>query len=128
MTLEFTTAKRRTEPIPFTLDGEKFEFIPQKQAGIALALADGDQTELMRQMFDWLSDGLPEAQAQHIIDRLKDPADDLDIDQLGDIIGKLQDEIAGRPTTSRGGSSASRTSNGQSSTGGRRRKASTSSP
>lgn len=127
MSLEFTTAKRRRETIHFVLDGEEFDFTPQKQAGIALAVVDGDQTEMMRSMFDWLSDGLPEDQSQRIIDRLKDPEDDLDIDQLGDLISGLQDEIAGRPTTSRAGSSGSRTTNGRSSTGGRRRKASTSS-
>lgn len=127
MSLEFTTAKKRREPIKFSVDGEQYEYVPQKQAGMALALRDGNETEVMREMFDWLSDGLPEEQAQRLIDRLKDPADEMDIDDLGKLIGDLQDQIAGRPTTSRAGSSDSRTTNGQSSTAGRRRKASTSS-
>lgn len=132
MSLEFTTAKRRREPITFTLDDEEYEFIPGKQASIALAAIEPGSKEdqqlgVFRETFDWLGNGLNDDQRQHLIDRLTDPEDDLDIDQLGDIISKLQDQVAGRPTMSPAGSSASPTRNGRSSTGGRQRKASTSS-
>lgn len=121
MTLEFTTAKKRRDPLDFTLDGETYHFTPTKTAGVVLALADGDNTEVMKQTFDWLSHGLPDDEAQRLIDRLNDPDDDLDVDDLGTIISGLQEEIAGRPTTPPAGSSASSTANGRSSKGGRPR-------
>lgn len=127
MSLEFTTAKKRKEPIHFVLDGEAYEYTPQKSADTFLSAVDGDEMGIVRNNFDWLSNGLSDEQAQRLIDRLKDPEDDFDVDDLGNLVTGLQEQIAGRPTTSRAGSSGSQTKNGQSSTAGRRRKASTSS-
>lgn len=113
MSLEFTTAKKRTEPIHFKLDGEEFDFTPHKSAGIVLALADGDYEQVMRRTLDWLGDGLPEDQAKRILDRIRDDDDDFDIDDLQKIIGRLQEQISGRPTTSPNGSSRRRTPTGR---------------
>lgn len=124
--LEFEVAKRRREPINFHLNDEpdfEYTYIPQKIAGIALAVADNDEQRTMKHTFDWLSDGLPDEQAQHLVDRLEDPEDDLDVEQLGAIIEKLQEQITGRPTTPEGGSRAQRRKAGRSSTAGARAKA-----
>lgn len=99
MSLEFKTAKKSRQPIEFTLDGDKYKFTPHKNAGVMLALAEGDYAEVMKQTFDWLSDGLPEAQNKRLIDRLKDPEDEFDENDLQEIIANLQKEVAGRPTT-----------------------------
>lgn len=105
MGLEFTSAKKRKEVIEFTLDGELYHFTPHKTASVVLALLGGDQTAQVKETFDWLSDGLPDEESQRIIDKLKDPDDEFDITDLTDVIRGLQEEIAGRPTTSSAASS-----------------------
>lgn len=99
--LDFQTAKRRKEPIPFTLDGETYEFTPQKNSILVMPSLgeDPDGSEELRGIFDWLGSGLPEDQEQRIIDRLKDPEDDLDLDMLNRVVTALLEEISGRPTT-----------------------------
>jgi len=49
--------------------------------------------------FNWLGEGLTEEENVRVRDRLKDPEDDLDIDQLSDVILKLSERVAARPTT-----------------------------
>lgn len=100
--LDFQTAKRRKEPIPFTLDGEEYEFTPQKNSILVFpSLTDGekDGTEELRGIFDWIGAGLPDDQEQRLIARLRDPEDDLDIDMLHNVAVSLLEEISGRPTT-----------------------------
>ena len=101
MGLEFTTAKRRVQPITFTLDGREFSFTPPKSAVMVLPVLDksANDADMVRATFDWLGAGLPEEDVQYLMDRLKDPEDDLDIDQIGEVIEALGEEIAGRPTT-----------------------------
>lgn len=56
---EFTSSKRRDEPIDFTLDGKLYGFRPPKRAGIALALYyGGDQVAYLQSRFEWLEKGL----------------------------------------------------------------------
>jgi hypothetical protein len=104
VSLEFTTSKRRNDPIEFTLDGEQYLFTPPKSAGMLLAMAGADNSEIaansamIRALFDWLGDGLPEEQSQRLMARLQDKEDDLDTDTLIQIIQGLQKEVAGRPT------------------------------
>jgi hypothetical protein len=49
--------------------------------------------------FKWLLSGLSEAQQKLMRSRLEDPDDDLDMDDVGLFIIKLQEQVAGRPTT-----------------------------
>lgn len=100
MALEFKTAKKRKDVIEITIDGDLYHFTPQKSAGAMLALAEGDYAQMMKKTFDWLGDGLPEPEAERLINRLKDKDDDFDIADLQEVIRILQDEISGRPTTS----------------------------
>lgn len=99
----FTTARRRVKPITFTLDGEDYQFTPPKKAGpvIDLALSGEDPDEMMatRVAFDWLSRGLPEEQNARIIERLRDPEDDFDVDNLEELLSWLRKRIEGRPTS-----------------------------
>lgn len=100
--LSFTTAKRAREAIPFTLDGEEYQFTPPKDSIMVMPLLDGGDAETgaMRGLFDWLGAGLPQEQTDRIITRLKDPEDDLDIDTLTEVIKGLQEAVSGgRPTT-----------------------------
>lgn len=125
MSLEFTSAKKRWDKLTFTLDGEQYDFTPSKSGGLAAAMMTGDQEEVVNETFDWLSRGLPDEQTQRIIDKLRDPDDDFDMPDLGELIRGLQEEVSGRPTGSANGSSASRTTTGPGSTAGQPRKTST---
>lgn len=99
--MEFTTAKRRTKPITFTIDGEEYNFHPPKQAVLILEVLDSDATEVhqAKALFDWLGEGLGEQQADALIGRLRDPADDLDWPDLLAVAQWLQEQVTGRPTT-----------------------------
>ena len=101
MSLEFKTAKRRIDPINFTLDGRAMTFIPPKSAVMVLPVIDNaaDETAILRATFDWLGEGLGEDDIAFLLNRLRDKEDDLDIDGLGEIVQGLGEEIAGRPTT-----------------------------
>lgn len=99
--LAFKTAKRRKDPIPFDLDGEEYTFTPPKNAMMVLPMIEensGD-AEALRGMFDWLGAGLSQEEADRILERLKDPQDDLDFDTVAEVIEGLMEEIGGRPTT-----------------------------
>jgi hypothetical protein len=102
MSLEFTTAKRRKEPITFTLDDVEYVFTPPKTANVILDYVETGND--IGALLDWLEDGLSEEQAQLIIQRLKDPDDDLDMDTLGDITAALLEKVVGRPTRRSSGS------------------------
>lgn len=100
MGLEFTTAKRRSEPIKFSLDGREFTFTPTKLAGPLLdALSSGDNGS----MLDWFAQGLSDEDEAFIVGRMRDPGDDLDVDDIGKIVESLVEQVVGRPTKSRPG-------------------------
>jgi len=101
--LTFTTAAKRAEPILFILDGEEYKFVPQKLAPVALAQLESDTQSQMKSMLDWLGNGLGEEQSGRILNRLKDPNDDLDLVQLTKIISGLVEVQAGRPSGSQRG-------------------------
>jgi hypothetical protein len=96
VTQAFTTATKRRKPISFTVDGTEFEFTAPKQAGMILDyLESGDE---IGALFDWVNEGLGEDQAKVLEDRLKDPDDDFDIDELTKIAEWLVEQATGRPT------------------------------
>lgn len=110
--LDFQVAIKRHEPIPFRLsvvdeDGEptgeveEYEFTPQKNSLMVMPMLDGDggENETIKAVFDWLGAGLPEEQSDRLKDRLRDPADPLDLDTLGNVIESLVEATGGRPTT-----------------------------
>lgn len=104
---DFKVARRRGEPIPFTLEGDDtiYQFTPPKQASMLFGVMDaeeagegGDMIQV-KVTFDWLGEGLSEEHNDKLISRLRDPKDDLDMDALGDVITWLMEEGTGRPTT-----------------------------
>lgn len=114
---------KRGEEIHFEIHGEHFVFQPPKQAALMLAMVEGasDKGPMasfmpIGSMFAWLSYGLSKehegtrkksgheeyvegCQSCRLHDRLLDPEDDLDIDQVTEIINWLLGEVSGRPTT-----------------------------
>lgn len=109
--MAFTTGTRKKDPIKFTVDGTAFEFVPPKQAEIFLETVNGGTIiSLTKETFDWLQEGLDAhlvrdeedtspLPSQYFIDRLKDKTDDFDVPNLEAILGWLQKQVAGRPTT-----------------------------
>lgn len=105
--LEFDIAKRRTDPITFTLGSDKhlYSFNPPKSAVMMMPILEPNpdkaqgNLDLTRATFDWLGDGLSEEDNERIKARLKDPKDDLDVDTLGKVVEGLSEKVAGRPTT-----------------------------
>jgi hypothetical protein len=103
--LEFDVAVRRAEPITFKLGGDdhEYKFTPPKSAVMlmpVLAATDGNMgVNMTKSTFDWLGQGLSESDNEHMIARLRDPEDDLDIDTLSTVVEKLSEKVAARPTT-----------------------------
>lgn len=100
--LSFDVAKRDRRPVTFTLQGDahEYSFTPPKNVVAAFAFLDGgSELEVARGTFEWLDAGLSDDDQDRIEKRLKDPEDDLDIDNLSEVVEKLQEYISGRPTT-----------------------------
>jgi hypothetical protein len=127
--LEFDVAVRRSEPITFTLGGSNvllkpevpakaddpgkpekrgkddhvYNFDPPKSAVMLMpVLEQGDGNggvAMTKSTFDWLGQGLSQEDNDRILNRLKDPKDDLDIDTLSTVIEALSSRVAARPTT-----------------------------
>lgn len=103
---QFTTAKRRSKPIEFELDGEAYHFTAPKTAGMVLDVlshgaGDPNSPAAAKATLDWMSQGLPEEENARLIERLRDPKDDFDFADLGPIIEFLVEEATGNPTRPR---------------------------
>lgn len=72
--------------ITFTVDGDEYTFAP---TGPLRWAAHRDRTANGTEALAWLADGLPPDQWARLAARLTDPADPLDVDLVGKIIGDL---------------------------------------
>lgn len=137
--MEFDVAKRREEPITFTLGGnmllEKaysktvavpdsddtteeevpevrgkddrvYKFNPPKSAVMLMPILEVDNgngtgnvgVDMTKATFEWLGQGLSEEDRNRVINRLRDPKDDLDVEHLSNVVQGLSARVAGRPT------------------------------
>lgn len=101
--LAYKTAKRKSGPIEFSIDGDDYVFTPPKTASMMLPVIEQDDTDDMGLMalkvqYDWIEAGLPEEQAERIKSRLKNPKDDFDSSDLENISKWIMKQINGRPT------------------------------
>lgn len=108
MAKEFSTKSRERRQIEFTLDGETFTFTPPKRAELIMSViaedglnSKGTDTDSIRDMLNWLGDGLGETQAASLLARLRDPDDDLDLDTVNEIARYLLGQSSNRPTRRR---------------------------
>jgi hypothetical protein len=111
MTKDFTTAKRERKVVEFTLDDETYTFTAPKQAGLVMSVVQtvgvdkaSTDSDAVRDLLNWLGDGLPDEQATRLLARLQDPDDDLDLAQINDIARYLISQVSNRPTRRRSGS------------------------
>jgi hypothetical protein len=61
------------------------------------------ETDSVRDLMNWIGEGLSEEQAKRIFDRLTDTNDDFDLDQLNEIARYLLGQSSNRPTRRRSG-------------------------
>jgi len=108
MAKDITTKQRERQSVEFTLDGETFTFTSPKRAelimsaittvGLDKTSTDGDS---VRDLLNWLGEGLGDEQAERILGRLRDPEDDFDLDQVNEIARFLLGQSSNRPTRRR---------------------------
>lgn len=107
----FKTKTREKQVIEFELDGETFKFTPPKRAELIMSVVssvglDGRSTEAdsVRDLLNWIGDGLSEEQRDRLLARLRDDEDDFDLDQVNEIARYLLGQSSNRPTRRRSGS------------------------
>ena len=107
---EFTTSQRDRPTVEFVLDGETFTFEAPKRAELIMSVVStvglnkaSTDTDSVRDLLNWLGEGLGEEQAEKIISRLQDPKDDFDLDQVNEIARYLLGQTSNRPTRRRSG-------------------------
>lgn len=103
MSKQFTVARRNTEAIPFTIEGDEtaYTFTPPKRSLMVMPILDGSgqDTAAIKVLFDWVGAGLPKRQVDKLKSRLRDPKDDFDVDGLEEIAQWLIEEVSARPTS-----------------------------
>jgi hypothetical protein len=111
MAKEFTTKERERKVVEFILDGETFVFTAPKRAELIMSVvsnvgldAKSNDSDSVRDLLNWLGDGLSEEQSNKLLDRLKDPDDDFDLEQVNEIARYLLGQASNRPTRRRSGS------------------------
>jgi hypothetical protein len=93
---EFSSpTERNVRVIEFSLDGVEYHFTAPKTVGL---FATSNTT---KDFLNWLGEGLPDEEGKIIADRLADPDDTLDLDQINEIARYLMGQIAARPTKRR---------------------------
>jgi hypothetical protein len=101
--LTFKVAKRRIEPITFSIEGSDhvYSFTPPKTAAMVLPMMESAENGLKatKAAFEWLDQGLSTEDQDHMSNRLRDPEDDFDVSELEDIVVGLVEAIGARPTT-----------------------------
>lgn len=107
---EFQTKEREKQTITFSLDGESFTFTPPKRAELIMSVVSENgldrrstDTDSVRDLLNWLGEGLGDEQAEKVLGRLRDPDDDFDLDQINEIARYLVGQTSNRPTRRRSG-------------------------
>lgn len=104
---QFRTEKERAQPIVFAIDADEFEWTPPKQAGLLLDTIglgvdrerlDDARMDQVRAQIDWVSSGLHPDDRDLLLDRLRDPDDSFDVDQLVEVMKWLIEQTTARPT------------------------------
>jgi len=109
MAKEFKTGERPRRVIEFILDDETYTFTAPKRSGLIMSVVtsvgvDGKgstESDSVRDLLNWLGDGLSESQSAAILARLQDPDDDFDLDNINEIARYLLGQTSNRPTRRR---------------------------
>lgn len=93
---KFTTAAKARTAIEFELDEVKYTFTPPKSAAMMMPLLEGsnDDMGVVRAGLDWMKQGLDDEQYAAIVNRLKDPKDDFDLEDFEAITEWLVEQVS----------------------------------
>jgi hypothetical protein len=95
--LEFhTKPKPPKAAIHFKVDGRELAFTPPGWAPILL-LSPDQPMDITRGYLDWLGAGMSDEDGQYILNRLLDPTDEFDLEDITPVILGLVQEASGRP-------------------------------
>lgn len=96
MPKKFTTSAKARTAIDFEIDEVPFKFTPPKSAAMIMPVLDGggDDMSFIRAGLDWIKEGLEDDKYALLVDRLKDPKDDYDIEEFQDLIEWLVEMAA----------------------------------
>lgn len=106
-TKRFGAKARKAPKIKFQIENDltgtddEFEFAAPKLAGAMLPVLEGGGEDMTSAVWNWLRTGLGDDQYQTLRARLDDPADSLDVNEVGEIARWLVGEASGRPTGKR---------------------------
>jgi hypothetical protein len=107
-TKEFTTKERERQKIEFVLDGETFVFTPPKRAELIMSVVTSvgvdkaaTEADSVKDLLNWIGEGLEEHQSLRLLERLQDPNDDFDLENINEIARYLLGQSSNRPTRRR---------------------------
>lgn len=117
-------AAANTDPLPFTVGDDPYEFFATAQAPAAALLKiaaasasdDEDGANVMQATVDFLDSVLLEASREKFAERMSSADSPITLAQIGEIVKWLVEEYAGRPTDSPSPSPAGQSDNGDNST------------
>jgi hypothetical protein len=108
MVKSFETKQRERKVTEFELDGETFTFTHPKKASLIMSVVEEGgldknttDSDSIRDLLNWLGEGLSEEQGDKILARLRDPQDDFDLPDVNDIARHLLAQTSNRPTRRR---------------------------
>lgn len=132
---DFDAARRERyaelDPVLFAFGGEKFTCLPAPALVDVLDLADvpdrsTNEVDAMRGLVRFIQRLLPEQDRERFAEACKNRDDPVDADEVYELVGWIQREMFGRPTSPSNGSAGGRRNGGDSSSSKRSAKGSTS--
>lgn len=107
---QFETKEKEAKVVEFELDGRALRFTVPKRSGLIASVVNNVgldsrnlDTDSTRDLLNWLGDGLSDEDGQWIFDRLKDPDDDFDLEEINEIAKYILGQTSNRPTKRRHG-------------------------
>lgn len=108
LVLDVAVNQATRQPVVFRFadNDHRYAFTPSDNTAVTLATvrmlnktADGTWARHMGQIIEWITRGLSDEDAAHLMGRLEDPDDPLIFANIQDMYYKLLDAVAGHPTT-----------------------------
>lgn len=110
MTKQFITEKRERKIVEFDWDDRHIVFTVPKRAGLIASVVNtvgldsrNLDTDSTRDLLNWLGEGMTEEDADWLLERLKDPDDDLDIMDVNEVAKYILGQTSNRPSKRRRG-------------------------
>lgn len=107
----FTTRAKERKVVEFEIDDRQMTFTMPKRSGLIISVVDrigtdvrGADNDSTRDLLNWIGEGLSEEDATWLLDRLKDPDDDYDLEDVNELARYLLGQGTNRPTRRRSGS------------------------